>query len=320
MNFYASRDFLEAAAAVHFAGRPAAIENVRIANDILRLLVVDGKTVVTELPFLDFHQPLSAEEVDGPVRRGRYARSVARAVIAADAFRPDDYPLNGLAPYVDWSGFETYAAYQAWLLDRHRGMVRDRERRWRSLAAKHGEIVFTANDMGADVLPAARAWKSRQLAASGHPNWIEQPANLAFLQALQARGRLVSSTLRVGGRLASVWIGFIHEGVWSGWVFAFDPALHKFSVGHCLLTKMLEESFRLGHRVFDFSEGAEAYKFFYATHARVLGEVGRPPWKRALVVGAKCLAHRLGVLNALQSLKRQAGAKLRLQPVPEVSG
>lgn len=320
MNFYASRDFLEAAAAVHFAGRSAAIENVRIGNEILRLLVVDGKTIVTELPFLDFHQPISAGEVDGPVRSGRYARSVARAVIAAEAFNPDDFPLNGLAPYVDWSGFETFEAYRAWLLQRHKGMVRDRERRWRSLAAKHGEIVFTANDAGDDVLPAARAWKSRQLAETGHPNWIERPENLAFLEALRARGRLVSSTLRVGGRLASVWIGFMHEGVWSGWVFAFDPALHKFSVGHCLVTRMLEESFRLGHHAFDFSEGAEAYKFIYATHARVLGDVGRPPLPRALVVAAKRVAHRLGVLNTLQSLKRQAGAKLRLQPVAEAAG
>ncbi|NNK91472.1 MAG: GNAT family N-acetyltransferase, partial [Acidimicrobiia bacterium] len=88
-----------------------------------------------------------------------------------------------------------------------------------------------------------------------------------------------SSTLRADGRLISVWLGFVHDDVWSGWIFAYDPdpAIRKYSAGKQLLHSMLEESHRLGHREFDFSIGDEDYKWFFATHARVLGPVGQPP-------------------------------------------
>jgi len=78
-----------------------------------------------------------------------------------------------------------------------------------------------------------------------------------------------------GGTLVSLWLGFIHEASWSGWIFAYDPAFHRYSVGHRLVLSMLEESFARGHREFDFSEGAEDYKLIYATHGRLLGEIGR---------------------------------------------
>lgn len=83
------------------------------------------------------------------------------------------------------------------------------------------------------------------------------------------------------------WLGFIHDRVWSGWVFAYDPEFAKYSVGHRLLGSMLEESHRRGHREFDFSTGAEAYKMPYATHGRLIGPVGRAPLRQRIVARAK---------------------------------
>ena len=40
---------------------------------------------------------------------------------------------------------------------------------------------------------------------------------------------------------------------------------------------MLEESYRRGHREFDFSRSAQDYKTLYATRVRLLGTEGRPP-------------------------------------------
>jgi len=286
MNFYASRDYLDAAAAVWFKNRATAIEDVRIGADVLRLLVVDGRPV-TRLQFLDVHQPLDASEVREPVRTGRYARNVVRGVIAQADWDPDRFPAFDLAPFVDWSAFPTFEDYRAHLVSRHKGMVRDRERRRRGLAAAHGEPQFTMDDRSADVLPTARLWKSRQLRETGLADWIARDQTMAFLETLRERGVLVSSTLRAGGRLVSLWLGFVFEGSWSGWVFAYDPDFRKFSVGHQLLAAMLEQSHRLGHREFDFSEGAEDYKMLYATHARLLGEIGRPPLARAVVAMTK---------------------------------
>jgi CelD/BcsL family acetyltransferase involved in cellulose biosynthesis len=305
MNFYASREYLDAAASVYFKGRAAAVEDVKIGGDVLRLLVVDGR-IVTELQFLDFHQPLAASEVRGTVRKGRYAQNVVRGVIGLDEGNGAAVPECELAPFIDWSGFRSFEEYKARLLKRHKGLVRDRERRWRSLAAAHGEPVFTMDDRAADVLDFARHWKSSQLRETGISDWASRPEMMEFLETLRERNLLVSSTLRAGGRLVAVWIGFVHEGVWSGWIFTYDPAFRKYSAGHQLIACMLEESFRLGHREFDFSDGGHDYKMMYATHARLLGEIGRPPPARAAVIVAKAALRRLspGLLQAVQNAKR----------------
>lgn len=294
MNFYASRDFLDAAAEVHCKGQHTAIEDVAIGSEVLRLLVADGRPVTT-LQFLDVHQPLAAHEItlretNRDLRKARFARHVVRGVIPCGDNKPS--PCYDLAPFVDWSGFATFEAYKQWLLSRHKGLVKDRERRGRNLATQHGALTFTVDDTADDVLPLAQRWKREQLRATGHTDYFATPEAIEFFTALRARGLLVTSTLRAGGRLAAVWIGFIYDNVWSGWVFTYDPAFKKYSAGHQLLSFMLEESFRRGHREFDFSEGGEEYKMLYATHARLLGDIGRPPLVRSLVAFTKETLHR----------------------------
>jgi CelD/BcsL family acetyltransferase involved in cellulose biosynthesis len=143
------------------------------------------------------------------------------------------------------------------------------------------------DDQQADVLAQARLWKGGQLREMGFPDFFDNPQTMAFFQTLRQRGHLVSSTLRAGGRLVSLWIGYVHEGSWSGWIFAHDPELKKYSPGHQLLIRMLEESFRLGHREFDFSGCAQDYKMLYATHGRLIGDIGTPSPLRAMVLFAR---------------------------------
>lgn len=287
MNFYASQEFLEAAAAVYFKNRETAIENVRIGEDVLRLLVVDGRKIISRLMFLDFHKPLAPHEIQGKVRKGHYAPWVSRAVIAAQDWNEQTFQGRNLAPFVDWAQFESFDAYYEQLLARHHGLVRDRERRGRALAKQHGAVSFTRNDHRDDVLPLACAWKGQQLQEMGYPDIFDDPKTMEFFTTLRERGLLVSSTLRAGGRLASAWLGFIHDGIWSGWIFAYDPALKKHSAGHQLLMRMLEESARLGHKELDFSIGAADYKMFYASHGRVLANIGKPPVGRAAELFAR---------------------------------
>lgn len=323
MNFYATRGFLDAAAEVYFKDRTTAIEDVRIGEDVLRLLVVDGKKPITRLLFLDYHQPLAAHEVSDRVRPGRYAQLVSRGVIAAEDWDPSRSPQMVLAPLVDWSGFASFSEYYERLLTQYHGLVRDRERRARALISRHGDLVFTKDDVRADVLEAAAHWKGTQLRELGFPDYFEDPQTLQFFQALRERDLLVCSTLRAGGQLVSLWIGFEHDASWSGWVFAYDPAFRKYSVGHQLLIQMLRESHRLGHREFDFSAHAQDYKMFYATHGRVIGAIGKPTLKRATELYARKLlrdhrpdlfAKALRAKWALQSILRgRSGSSAMLE-------
>jgi GNAT superfamily N-acetyltransferase len=287
MNFYASPDYLDAVAAVYFRGRRTRIEDVRIGSDVLRLLVVDDRRIVTSHQFLDFHEPLPDSEIRTISREGRYAASVVRGIVERVEWNSGALRGFELAPYVDWSQFPDYADYKAYLLNHHKSLVRDRERRGRSLAAAHGELVFTMDDHRDDVFESAKCWKGRQLRESGLADYFSSPETIEFLKALRDKGVLVSSTLRASGRLLSVWIGFVHEGSWSGWIFCYDPDFRKYSVGHQLLNCMLEQSHRLGHREFDFSIGSEDYKMIYATHGRLLGSIGQRPVRQRFIAFAK---------------------------------
>ena len=315
MNFYTSREFLDAAAQAYFQGRDVSIEDVDFGGEVLRLLVVDGRPITTLL-FLDVHQPLAPDEVTGPLRKGGFARQVVRRIMPLDGAAPEVGTDFLLAPFVDWSAFKHFDDYQEWLLAHHRGRIRDMGRRARGLAKQEGELVFTRDDTAPDVLPAARKWKGEQLVASGHEDFFAKPETMAFFEALRARGGLSVSTLRAGGRLASIWMGFIHDRAWTGWVFTYEPDFAKFSPGHQLLAHMLEDSYRAGHREFDFSEGAEDYKFVYATHARVLGDIGRPPLQRRLVSLAKQALHAASpeLLARVRGLRRGLRQILNSKP------
>ncbi|GAA0551277.1 CelD/BcsL family acetyltransferase involved in cellulose biosynthesis [Rhizomicrobium palustre] len=313
MNFYATPAFLDAAAAVYFKDRSAAIEDVRIGEDVLRLLVVDGKTIVTRLLFLDYHQPLAPHEIRKPVRAGRYAQSVSRGVMEAEDWKPELFADQELAPYVDLTRFDSFAAYYEHLLSLHHGLVRDRERRARALIAKHGALSFTYDDTRPDVITKAAQWKGDQLREFGFPDIFENPQTLEFFAELRKRERLVCSSLRAGERLVSAWIGFVQEASWSGWVFAYDPSLRKYSVGHQLLIRMIEESFRRQHREFDFSAVAQDYKMFYATHGRLIGAIGKPTLKRATELYARKILrqHRPELFAAMLRAKSAVQAALR---------
>lgn len=277
-NFYGSSEYLAVAAEAYFNGRNTNVEYVEIGDNLFRLLVVDGRRVVTDLEFVDYHEPITTP-IDVPVRRCGYAKSVVRGIVEVAAWDSTANVDLEPAPFVDWTGFATYEEYERFLKTRKKGLYNEQRRRRRRLAETFGELEFCAHDERSDVFELAVKWKTQQFHATGVRNYLADPRNVRHFELLGENGLLTSSTLRADGRLLSLWLGFMHDGVWSGWIFAYDPdpALRKYSVGQQLLHSMLEESFRREHREFDFSIGDEGYKWFFATHARVLGPVGRPP-------------------------------------------
>ena len=299
MNFYASPEYLAVVAEAYFKGRSTSVEDVRIGDDVLRLLVVDGKQVITGTQFLDYHEPLTGEEIHTPTRKFGYAERVMRGVIEQAEWDTDAFKGLEPAPYVDWSRFPTFDHYMADIRTRRKGILRENERRRRRLVDNLGEIVFCMDDKQDDVFELARRWKSQQLQETGERDYFLDPKNIAYFKLLREKGLLTSSTLRASGRLLSVWLGFIYDGVWSGWIFTYDrnPELRNYSLGHQLLRSMLEESHRLKHREFDFSIGNEDYKWTYATHARLLGSIGREPLQNRLLARAKSEAKKILSFN-----------------------
>lgn len=268
-NFFSSDAYLGAVASVYFPGREARAEKFTVGDDNFRLLVIDGRAI-TKCPFLDYHTP-----APGAHRRtGLYLGSVAKDSVAVTGPAPTVFD-GSPAPYINWTRVASWEAYQELLKTRAKGLMADAARRRRQLERDLGQLTFTVHDDSDEAIEKGFAWKRDQFAN----NHIFDEKGLQFFYELRRRGVLVASTLRANGRLLAVWLGYIHEAAWSGWIFSHDPgeALKKYSTGRQLLHSMLEESYRRKHWQFDFSIGGEPYKWMYATHYRVCGPIGPPP-------------------------------------------
>jgi CelD/BcsL family acetyltransferase involved in cellulose biosynthesis len=290
MNLFSSPEFLGAIADTYHKGRRATIEDVRVAGEVLRLLVLDNQDVITRTRFLDYHVPLAGEQLPDTARKAASAPYVVRGVVDQAEWERGLHSEFVPAPYVDWSLFPTFDDYRKFIKQRKRDSVRKLERLRRRMTEKFGGLQFSANDARSDALELAARWKGQQLRASGERDFFADPRTIEFFELLRQRGILTASTLRTAdGQLLSVWLGAMHDKVWSGWIFTYDqtPEIAYFSPGHQLVQSMLEESHRLGHREFDFSIGSSDYKWTYATHVRVLGWLGQPPLVRLMLERAR---------------------------------
>ena len=314
MNLFSSPEFLGAIADTYFKGRRATIEDVRVGSEVLRLLVVDNERVITNIRFLDYHVPVIGGPLRGTARKVASAPFVERGVVEQAEWERGLHTDFVPAPYLDWSLFPAFDDYRKFIKQRRKDSVRKLERLRRRMEEKFGALQFCVNDERNDALEFARRWKSEQLRATGESDFFADPKTIEFFELLRTRGLLTSSTLRTAdGQLLSVWLGAIHQNVWSGWIFTYDhtPEIAYFSPGHQLVQMMLEESHRLGHRQFDFSIGSNEYKWMYATHVRLLGWLGQPPltqWMldRARRQAKKYVSEHPGLRRVAYSVKRIA--------------
>jgi len=314
MSFFSSPEFLAVVAEVYFKGQRTSIENVRVAGEALRLLVVDDKLVTTKSQFLDYHVPLQGD-IGSAAREIPYAPLVVRGVVQQAEWESGAYSDFEPAPYLDWSLFSTFDEYRAFIKKRRKGSVQKLERLRRRLVENVGELAFCMDDKQDDAIELAWRWKSQQLRDTGEVDYFADPRNVEFFYALRAKNLLTASTLRAAnGRLLSVWLGFVHDNVWSGWIFTYDrdPEIGHYSPGHQLVQSMLEQSHRLKHREFDFSIGSNEYKWIYATHVRLLGPLGRTPMQERIFALARQEAKRMLSPNSrLHGMARTLHRRLR---------
>jgi len=278
INLYSSEEFLRVVANVYFPSQRHAIEDFVVDGKVFRLLAVDGRPLIGPQPFIDMHEPVPAALSAGRPRKLRGLAGVSHAIVGLDEFRNSaDWSVFEGAPTVLWAGFEQWEDYEQLL--RNRRVLADDQRRRRRLEEALGPLEFTSDDLRDDVLTTCFEWKSGRDREMQRIDAFAQEQTRQFFRELRARGLLRASTLRAGGQLMSIWLGAVYRERWSGWVFTFNPekSLSKYSLGRQLLYPMLEESYRSGHREFDFSIGFEPYKLFFATHARAIGFFGTRP-------------------------------------------
>jgi hypothetical protein len=286
VNIFSTEAFLETLGAQFFPRRRWDIALRRVEGRVLRLLVLDGRTVVRRAPFYDFPQPLElAVGADASCVGLSY---FPRTVICTNTLSVHVERLPGTqpSPFIEWRHFKDAKAFESHA-EKSGARLSDSRRQRRRLAENAGPLTFEFDDPRESVFDAALAWKSAQYLASGYRDLFAQPACVELFRALRRRGLLVVNSLHAGSTLVAAHLGSLHDGRFTWWVPSYDPAFATWSPGRLLLEDALRESQARGHVEFDFLIGDEKYKYHYATHERVIGPLGTPGLLERLELDAR---------------------------------
>ncbi len=109
----------------------------------------------------------------------------------------------------------------------------------------------------------------RRWAETSTPSKFNDPDQQAFFETLTRRagntGSLRYTTLTLDGALVAAHYGFLHNGTFTFYKPAYDPAYAKITPGDVILKRMLEQARDESAELFDFTIGEEPYKLGFAT-------------------------------------------------------
>ena len=287
MNFYSEDVFCEAFCAAYFPGQTVKPSLFKHGDSLWRIPALDGVTPISDLPFqssyIDFYEPYRPEEVthknSTDVRPIKYIPRVSHGLVRASEWH--DQGLENTyepAPTILWENFSTWDDFVKHVRNQRSNMFSDSRRRCRKLGKEVGPIEFIYDDRRANVLETCIKWKSVQYRKSGFIDTFAFDEHVQFFKELAKRELIVVSSLSCGEQLIAAQIDLLGNDDRQGlWVPAYDVEYAGYAPGRLLLLFVMEESYKHNHKEFDFLIGNESYKWYYATHARLIGEIGTRP-------------------------------------------
>lgn len=302
MSFFDGEAFIEASRSTWPELRGARPDLVEVNGRRYRVLVSPRGRPLTTFPFLDIVEPLDeTRPVDpdapsstiehGDARPVSHLDNVRLATLTVEEFTeqqarrglaehdqvPRSSGATAVAPRIVFGPDTDPATFEREARRRSKNAFRQ-SRRAASRVVEHlgGPARVRLDDDDDDHFEQILRWKQEQYLATGFTDLIDAGGD-RFFRALRDRGATTTSTLSVGERLIAGHIGVRHDGVFHYWMPSYDAAAAPAAPGLLLLERLIEASIGAGDRIFDFLEGQEQYKFYYATHVRLIGTVGTPP-------------------------------------------
>lgn len=261
-------------------------------------------------PFSFYLEPVVSERRSRPVP---HLVDVVTDIVPAAFDGARDHTVS---PFVDWTTVDSWEQFLATRrslpgVDSVATVLKKRERLEREL----GPISLQLVDDSPDLLDTLVKWKSEQFERTGRMNRLSIKQNVDFYRELRNRGFFVTTSFRAGDVLLGGKIGVRMQGRHISRVTVFNREYADHSPGSVMSLDVLRASFDAGDREFDYLVGREPYKFTYATHMRVLSNVGREPrldWamREARGVAGRAWHGRRGYA-AYKEVTRRAGTLAR---------
>lgn len=236
------------------------------------LLQSRGRALGSFYRFPLYLEPVAPGEPGTPV--GFLSDVVTGSVIAS----VDGAPGHAVAPFVDWTQVESWDSYLAERrslpgVDSLAAVLRKRARLERDL----GPLTLNLVDTHPGLLDTLMQLKSAQYRRNGVRDNFAIRENVECYERLHRLGVLVATGLWAGDHLLGGLIGMRTQGRHLSRLTVYDRRFAKYSPGSVLALETLRAGYEAGDTEFDFLGGREPYKFSWATHMRVLTDLGTEP-------------------------------------------
>lgn len=322
MNIYSDDRFSAALGAAYYPHQVLNSTQFYLGDRVWKLPARQGQKNIVLDPFasafIDFYEPDESDgfEVEALPNVGYLPKVSHGMVTVAQWFEENLEQSYQAAPTILWNTFSSWEMFVKHVQQRRSNVFSDSRRRRRKLEKEVGELTFVFDDRRAETRETCMRWKSAQYQRSRCTDHFASAEHIRFFEELAERDLLRVSSLSAGDQLLAVHLGAFADDRLYWWVPAYDETYAAYSPGRLMLELILEASFQQGHREFDFLIGDESYKWYYATHTRLIGDLGEPPlslrlnWaaEAAKETGKSIVKHGLkpfpGLLNSLKSMRR----------------
>jgi hypothetical protein len=301
MNVFSEDDFLNAFIKTYFPEQEVTIELFELEGKVWRLpSSTSGEPINKLFELVDFFEPLDTNSI-GTQFSGKkvdYLPRVSQKIVSHSEWVKQDFNPNFyVAPTIFWSFFGSWKDFTNYVQQRQPKLFSDSYRRQRKLERELGPIQFTSNDRRPEVLEIFFHWKQEQLQRQNLPDRFTNSERISFFKELSDKGLLLTSSLSTEKHLLATCVGLLHRERFYFWNTAYNPTFSQYSPGRLLLHFLLEQSFKLQQKEFNLLWGDQDYKLYYATHIRLIEDIGRRPFSRRLRHFLK------GILNQSPSIQ-----------------
>lgn len=309
MNVYSCEGFAEAFRAAYYSETAIEPALFSLGGQVWQLPAVNSTRPVVlnsfSTSFVDFYEPcrsLDGSE-DANLRRINYLPSVSHGMVTTTEWyeRELDQTYTA-APTVLWKNFQTWSDFVDHVQQNRSNAFADSRRRHRKLEKQVGNLTFLFDDRRPETMAACMKLKSAQYQRSRCTDHFLCEQHVRLFKELAERDLLLVSSLSAEGQVIAAHLGLCANGRVYYWIPTYDVAFASYSPGRLLLEMLLEESFKQGHTEFDFLIGGESYKWHYATHTRLIAELGSRPLSLRASLTAQSL--KQSVKRSLKTLIR----------------
>lgn len=307
MNIFSEDNFLEAFGKAYYPAQKVTPQLFELEGQVWRLPLLNFSKPIHKATFIDFFEPLNypLPGTYRPIAKVSYLPRISQNMVSCHEWDTQNlHEKFGASPTILWDNFETWDAFVHHVRDKRSNLFSDSRRKQRKLEKELGALQFIFDDRRPEVLDTCFRWKSEQWQGQGFPDPFANSAHVLLFQELAARKMLLVSSLGSPDLPVAIHVGMLHQGRLYWWVPAYNSAYSRYSPGRLLLHAMLEKSYQLQHKEFDFLRGGEEYKWYYATHVRLIQDIGQRPLSKQLVQFLKStLAPYPRVTAALQHIR-----------------